>query len=562
MSKVLKILTVVGFGVVTISCGGGGGSSDSLDDFCGLLEDANMSELDPTNDDDLDELQDLLDELADTAPEDLEDAIATIQDAADAIADNDTDQLEDPDFIDDVQDATDELNDFAEDDCGIDLSGESDPDDTDGPDETDAPDDTEAPDETLAPENTDTGASIPDDTEAPVESDGAIIVTDAGIGFFNSYGEQQGTWAALVKNEGTVIAEYVEIQATFRDAAGNVVGTDDSYVSEILPGETRAVGSDFIDDVPATAVTVDAVANSTDFRPADENPVSVSFTGVTVAPTDSGVRVLGEATATAASTVENPSVIAVFRDPSGAIIGGTTSYLGFIPVGSSVGVEVQTSLELPAGTTAELYADSFSYSFDDGTDGTDVEVVDSGFSTFDSFGTPQGTWAAIVSNPNTDLAASYVSLIATFRDAAGAVVAVAQESITSMAPGSQSASASDYVFDLPESAASVTVAAHASEFVSEPAAGAFTVNNPVTSLGEYGLMVVGEVASTFPTNVEYVDIVAVFRDGTGAIIGGSVEYLDFVPANSSIGFTVESSIQRSDAITGEVFVDYGGAYDE
>ena len=214
---------------------------------------------------------------------------------------------------------------------------------------------------------------------------------------------------------------------------------------------------------------------------------------------------------------------------------------------------------LPAGSVVELYSDHSSVFYDDPVSVEPV-VVEDGFSLFEQWGSLQGSWAAIVENPSTQ-ALRYVSLIATLRDANGSIVDVDTGSLSSMAPGSRSAYGSDYLFDVPPTAATVEVAVHASDETATTGSGSLSAGGTtLTSDGEGGWNVAGEITSTLDRDVEFVEVIGVFRDASGVIVGGAVTYVDLVPAQGAVGFTLDTSLGRTDALTVEVFVDHGDAF--
>ncbi len=558
MHKGFVILAVALLGLGGAACGGGDGpsSADRLDAFCNLVQDTqDSSDLDPTVRADQRELEALFEDLRAAAPDSIADDVDVLIEAFQAIADEDTDKLEDPAFQREAERASDNLSEFASDECGIEPDETTPPDETSAPVDTAGPDETSAPDVSLAPDVT---TGDPTAEALPVE------VSESGVGFFPAYDDVQGTWVALVTNPNTdLTAQYIQVQATFKDAAGAVVGSDTSSISELPPGETRAVGSDFLTDVQPTATSVEVVVNTDSYQPVTTDAAPTTFEGLTVRVlADGGLRVVAEMKNPNTEPIEGVSLVSVFRDPAGTIIGGTTGYTDFVPPEDSVGVEVETSLVYPEGTTAEIYADyTAGYTDDDEIVAEQLTVAESGFAIHSSYGTPQGSWAAIVGNPNSDLAAVYVSLVATFYDAAGAIIDVDRGSIVGVAPAGSTAFGTEGLYDPPIDAASMEVRAWASDWIEDPPAGEITVTSSTTTANESsGLQVVGEVLSSFAATTENVEVTAIFRDEAGAIVGGTQTYLDFVPANGSVGFTIDSYLEIVGPITTEVWVDFGNAF--
>ncbi len=550
MWRTTSLIAVLALGATGVACGGDGGGLPAQGRFCELLEQAESSDVvDVSDEAAAGEALEILADLRDAAPGSVADDLDVIIEGLEALTSGDLDRLADEDFIRDVEDASADLERYARDECGIDIGGDA----TD-----DATDDTAATADTA-----DTSAA--DDTGEPVPVDAAVplAVTAQGVAFFPSYDEPQGTWAAVVTNpDDALVAEYVTVQATFRDAGGAVVGTDTGYLSEIGPGERRAVATDYA-DLPETAVTVEVVTSVDSYRTADAPGPGLSFGPSTVRRDDDGrLTILGEITNSTDTTIGGPTVTAVFRSPDGTVVGGTQGYPSFVPAQGSVGVELSTSLVLPVDTTVELFADWSSSGSGDDAEATPVTVTDQGFSTSGDASSSSGTWGALVTNPNGDLTASYVQVIATFRDATGTVVGVESSSIGAIPAGGTGAFGSDYLYDLPPSASTMDVVAWTGSWNDAPVVGALTVSGVTVEPQDYGgVEVIGELTSTFAGAGDGVGVVAVFRDADGVLVGAGTGYVDIVPAGGSTGFSIISVFTYPGPVSAEVYPDPGNLLD-
>lgn len=563
----LKVLAVATVAVASFGCGGDDAPASERA-FCDLLVEQDLlADLDPTVAEDRDQIETILAEMSDLAPGEVADDVRALEEAYDAIVAEDEELLSDPDFQSRVLEAGENLETYRTENCAgtagsepvgtSDVAGSTDV-------ETSAPDTSADPTDTPPDPTSNETLPVTDPTTPEVDVDDAqpVVVTDSGVGVFTAFDEPRGTWSATVANPNDgVVAEFVEVQATFKDADGVVIDTETDYLDALLPGETRAVGSDYLDTDPADIATVDVVASTRNFRVAGPDDVSV----LTVEPsvlerTPDGLRVLAEVTSTDDEVQTNPSVVVVVRDGRGRIVGGITGYVGFVPPDGSVGVEARTSLVFPRDVDIELYLD---YALEPWIDDVALlDVTESGFTVTGRGEAAQGTWAALVENGDTTRAASYVQVVATFRDADGSVVDVDSGSISAIGPGARGAVASEWMFGMSDRSTSVDVVALASSWVEDPVAGALTATGVKVRPQEYGgVDVTGELVSTFERKVESLNVVVVFRAGNGSVLGGTGSYVDFVPAAGSVGFSISSSFDHPRNATAEVWPGYGDAYD-
>jgi hypothetical protein len=559
----LKVLAVSCIALASFGCGGDDAPA-SEKAFCDLLAEQNLlDDLDPSVTEDRPEIEAFLAELTDLAPTEVADDIRLIQETYEAVVAEDEELLSDPEFQERAMQASVNLEEYRSANCET-----ADPVDTVDPSGTTADPGASGPIESSAPAASDPGSTAatlpttePTMPEVDVDDAQPVVVTDSGVGVFTAFDEPRGTWAATITNPNDgVLAEFVEVQATFKDASGSVVDTATEYLDALLPGETRAVGSDYLDTDPADIATVDVIASTSSFRAAGPDEAALSVSEPVVDLSDSGLRVLAEIASTSDSAQTSPSVVAVVRNAAGRIVGGVTGYAGFVPPGGSIGVEVMTSMVFPRDVTVELLLD---YSFDPWiTDPGVVDVVESGFTVTGRGEATQGTWAVVIDNPDTDRAATYVQIVATFRDADGEVVDVDSGSISGIGPSGRGAFASEWMSGIPDTARTLEVVALATGWSADPAAGDVTVSGVKVRPQEYGgVDVTGELVSTFERNVESLNVVVVFRSVDGTLIGGSSSYVDFVPAAGSVGFSISSSFEHPRTATAEVWPGYGDAYD-
>jgi hypothetical protein len=560
----VKVLAVACVAVASFGCGGDDAPA-SEKAFCDLLAEQNLlDDLDPSVAEDRPEIEAFLAELSDLAPTEVADDIRLIQETYEAVVAEDEELLSDPEFQERAMQASVNLEEYRSANCEA-----ADPVDTADPSGTTADPGASVPAESSAPPDSDPGATTatmpttePALPEVDVDDAQPVVVTDSGVGVFTAFDEPRGTWAATITNPNDgILAEFVEVQATFKDASGAVIDTQTDYLDALLPGETRAVGSDYLDTDPADIVSVDVIASTRNFRAAGPDDVAtLSVSPPAVERTSDGLSVLAEVTSTDDEVQTSASAVGVIRDAGGRIIGALTGYVGFVPAGGSVGVEAVTSLVVPRDVTVEMFLD---YSLDPWiTDDGVVDIADSGFLVEGRGEDTQGTWAVIVDNPDTERAATFVQVVATFRDADGQVVDVDSGSIAGIGPSGRGAYASEWMYGMPDTARTVEVVALASTWVDDPAVGEVTASGVRVRPQEFGgVDVTGELVSTFERKVESLNVVVVFRSADGALLGGSSSYVEFVPAGGSVGFSISSSFGYPRSAAAEVWPGSGDAYD-
>jgi hypothetical protein len=165
-------------------------------------------------------------------------------------------------------------------------------------------------------------------------------------------------------------------------------------------------------------------------------------------------------------------------------------------------------------------------------------VTDSGFTRSDD----RASYAVIVSNPNPSTwAAGRVPVRLDFVDADGGLVTT-EEAYVSAAPGQTTAitgSASDV-----QGAKKMEVVLGGStdnweelDFVP----GTLTFSEVKTKKDTYGgLTTTGRIHSEFADQMESVEIIAVYKNKAGKVLGGASTYVDFIPAGGDSSFKINS----------------------
>jgi len=191
-----------------------------------------------------------------------------------------------------------------------------------------------------------------------------------------------------------------------------------------------------------------------------------------------------------------------------------------------------------------------------------VEVVESGFSNFmGGFDQDEksASYGFIVENTGDETATDVTINVSAF-DANGGALASASHTVYVLRPGQKMGLGDEfYGENFPSDVARIDVqVSEPSEFATEvPDEGELSAEGITTSADDYGVSTNFTVVSTFAQQIDSPYAYAVYRDGSGTIIGGSYDILDFVPANGSIAGQVNSYELIPNIATTEIYVDTG-----
>lgn len=163
-------------------------------------------------------------------------------------------------------------------------------------------------------------------------------------------------------------------------------------------------------------------------------------------------------------------------------------------------------------------------------------VEDYGFTYFPG-STEFTQYAVVISNPNPDtFVAEFVDVNITFYDDDGTVVASESETITQALPGQTNAVGGA---GFPEGeATSMEVAIDYDWEEIDFDVGEFILSNLKTTSDRYSTSTRGVITSTFEEKQEDVEVIVVWRDSAGRILGGDFTYVDFVNAGQKVSFEV------------------------
>lgn len=165
----------------------------------------------------------------------------------------------------------------------------------------------------------------------------------------------------IVQNPNTGYAiENTPYHITLYSSSDAVIGFDEGYINDILPGETMGVGGDAYLVIEENVSKIVVQILTGDLVEAQDlpffEPQNISFVNDDYFP-----KVTGQIINPYTKQVTNVEVTAIAYDESGAIIGSGYTYLDFIPAGGTSAVDVTITIsEIPA--SVELYASMTSIS--------------------------------------------------------------------------------------------------------------------------------------------------------------------------------------------------------
>jgi hypothetical protein len=197
----------------------------------------------------------------------------------------------------------------------------------------------------------------PPTTDAPARQNLDIVKSGLTQLPANVIGNPEITYAAIVRNPNSAwIAGRVNVNLTFYTADGTVAKSQSENIAAMYPNQTVAVGGY---ENGAGAARVDVQALVSDWEPLTQTTGTFATEGVTTTRTmrygSADTKTTGSVSSTFARDLKNTKAVAVYYNSAGAITGGGSTYIDFIPAGGKVGVEIQPLSSPPNIAKTELY---------------------------------------------------------------------------------------------------------------------------------------------------------------------------------------------------------------
>jgi hypothetical protein len=191
----------------------------------------------------------------------------------------------------------------------------------------------------------------------PTPSEGTfqpVTVDSFGFTPVTSDGNDYTTYGAVLTNPNTEWAVYrMLVQVNLFDAADNFVGGAEVNVT-ILPGQTTAVSGQAFGAGSAVRMLVAPPDDPTPYVPFS-SAGAIDVSGVATTTNETGTLTTGTLTSSLTSDQAFLQLFAVYRDASGAVIGGIPSAVESLPSGSSVQFEILDTQPPPGIASTEVY---------------------------------------------------------------------------------------------------------------------------------------------------------------------------------------------------------------
>jgi hypothetical protein len=219
---------------------------------------------------------------------------------------------------------------------------------------------TEQPEQTGGPGTT---TASPDTTAAEPSGDATVAVVESGFSNFMGgfdQDERSVAYGFIVENSGGDIATDITISVSAYDAAGTAVASGSHTIYVLRPGQKMGVGDEFFGDTFAADVDrIDVQVSEPSGLGSEDVPAEGELTaeGITTTADDYSVTTKFTAKSTYAEQLDYPSAYAIYRNAEGAIIGGSTGTVDFIPASGSVAAEVRSWEAIPNIATTEIFLD-------------------------------------------------------------------------------------------------------------------------------------------------------------------------------------------------------------
>jgi hypothetical protein len=184
-----------------------------------------------------------------------------------------------------------------------------------------------------------------------------------------------------------------------------------------------------------------------------------------------------------------------------------------------------------------------------------LEVVDSGFSTYEGFDGMVGSYGLILEN-TTDEPITNFTVEVVIYDTTDTVVSSDPHTVAVVNPGARLGLGAEVADALPNGIGRVDVQVEEGSGGPVPE-GAFTISDVSTSSDEFGIYTAFVVSSTYDVELELPYAYAVYRDAAGRIIGGANGFVDVIPARGRANGEVTSFEVVPNVAEAEVYVDPG-----
>jgi hypothetical protein len=153
------------------------------------------------------------------------------------------------------------------------------------------------------------------------------------------YSEPSITYAVIFSNSGNGIAGNAQFQIAFEGAGGEVLHSEQGYVTAVLPGTSVAHAGYAYEVDGAEKMTVQLMPGDTEAL--EDDAANFEVSDITTAPQEfGGLKTTATVESPFTKDLEMLETVAVYRDDAGDIVGGDMTYLNFVPAGGKAAVTI------------------------------------------------------------------------------------------------------------------------------------------------------------------------------------------------------------------------------
>lgn len=395
-----------------------------------------------------------------------------------------------------------------------------------------------------ATEQTTEAQSTESEVEESIEETEPVVVTSYGFGQAEAGGSVGFGFMVENPNDLAILESEYEISAF--DENDVLVGTYESHLIDLLPGQSLGVGGNFSVDGDVTVSKIEVQLTS-GYPEADVTLPTFTVESVTFYP--------GERWSAATGVIKNPNdtnfpdilIYAIALDEAGNIVGGgVDDATPFVLANGSTGTETRV---YSAGDVAsvELYpvVSSWSSTVEElPGDASEIQLVKYGFGQTDQ----RAGFGMLLENPNSNYALQYVKYRVIAYAADGAVLSVTGTKEIPWLFPEQTLGIGDDLFLASEGGEMdidhIEVQVLAGEYVETGVIPFLTTEKVSYRTGDefepYLWFARGLVVNPYDTSVSDFTVYAIAYDADGEIIGGGYDYPfdKELPANGSLEYVV------------------------
>jgi len=184
-----------------------------------------------------------------------------------------------------------------------------------------------------------------------------------------------------------------------------------------------------------------------------------------------------------------------------------------------------------------------------------LAVVDSGFSTYEGFDGPAGSYGLILEN-RSDRPVNHLAVQVVVYDRNDTVVGSYDHAVAVVSPGARLGLGAEISDPLPNGIGRLDIRTEGRGGEPVPR-GAFTVADVSTSSDEFGVYTTFVVSSSYAVEFELTPAYAVYRDAAGRIVGGASGLIDLIPPRGRANGEVTAFAVVPNVVRAEVYVDPG-----